>query len=534
LIKKCTPLFVGFMLQGVHALAAGDPSNILSTQDSALPVAIQDCPPLPQLRLHQHDSQLELLYQSHQEPLLWSTGTRVQTLVAALQSLEDDGLASDDYARPQVMAETRDGASPDQAAACFDLHLSSLYLRALEELLHGRVPATQPEWVAEGLISERAALSMLAAASLADPAMAMHRARPAVPEYEWLRQQYRQLRLHPGEWQAVPPGALLRPRADSPRIPALRERLVSGGYLPATSRQSEAPNHYDAELEQALRQFQLSQGLKVDGVLGPDTLSALNRSPSQRLLQLRLNLERLRWLEAWRSPDMLLVNVSGGTLQVIEQGQQRWQTRIQAGRSDRRTPLLVSRLNRVTLNPSWTVPPTIFRKDKLPLIREDVGYIARSDMQVLSSDGKVLDATSIDWTNPGNVLLRQRPGSTNPLGQMAFRFPNPFSVYLHDTPSQHLFERATRSVSSGCVRVEAASQLSDWLFQRLEPARREQVAIQLASGRTHEVSIPGGPRLVLAYWTAEADADGARWFNDPYRLDPELDQALRQWTPRYR
>ena len=127
------------------------------------------------------------------------------------------------------------------------------------------------------------------------------------------------------------------------------------------------------------------------------------------------------------------------------------------------TPPLKSQITRLTLNPTWTVPPTILQQDKLPLIREDAGYLARHGMRVLDAQGNDLDPASIDWHAPRNIMLRQEAGPANPLGQVAIRFANPFSVYLHDTPSKPLFDLSQRALSSGCVRVEVALQLVDLL-----------------------------------------------------------------------
>ena len=275
-----------------------------------------------------------------------------------------------------------------------------------------------------------------------------------------------------------------------------------------------------------MREAQKGFGLQVDGIVGPATLEALNRSRQQRLVQLRINLERQRWLQHFYRPDQLLVNIAGGDVRLYQQDNLIWQARVQTGRDDRRTPLLVSTLNRVTLNPSWTVPPTILRQDKLPRIQQDPAFLAEQRLRVLDYQGNELDPASIDWQRPQGIMLRQDPGPANPLGRMAFRFPNPFYVYLHDTPSQHIFARAERSVSSGCVRVENADDLAAAVFASLPAERQAQIARQQASGRTREVSLPTGTRVILAYWTAEVVAGQLRFLPDPYQLDTALISRL--------
>src|SRR5690606_18179207 len=120
-------------------------------------------------------------------------------------------------------------------------------------------------------------------------------------------------------------------------------------------------------------------------------------------------------------------------------GETRWSARTQVGRASRPTPTLKSEVTHFTINPTWTVPPTILRNDKLPEIRRDIGYLERNNMRVLDHRGNRLNPYEVDWNNPSGIMLRQDAGPQNALGQVAIRFPNPFSVYLHDTPSQSIF-----------------------------------------------------------------------------------------------
>ncbi|MBT9531809.1 MAG: L,D-transpeptidase family protein, partial [Pseudomonas sp.] len=235
-------------------------------------------------------------------------------------------------------------------------------------------------------------------------------------------------------------------------------------------------------------------------------------------------LERWRWLARDLQASGVLVNVAAAQLAYYQDFVPVWQTRTQVGRAARPTPLLKSQITRLTLNPTWTVPPTILREDKLPEIRRDLAFLDKHNLRVLDREGQLLDANSIDWNNPGSIQLRQDAGAHNPLGQVAIRFPNPFSVYLHDTPSQQLFAKGPRAFSSGCVRVEAVMQLVDLL---LTPAERERVTSLLASGRTHEFRLSTPLPIILAYWTAEVDGAGQLLYApDIYARDQALLAAL--------
>jgi murein L,D-transpeptidase YcbB/YkuD len=169
------------------------------------------------------------------------------------------------------------------------------------------------------------------------------------------------------------------------------------------------------------------------------------------------------------------------------------------------------------------MPPTIVREDALPQIRRNPNYLQEKNLQVLDLQGRPVDPNTLDWRNPTGVMLRQPPGPTNPLGQVVFRLDNPFAIFLHDTPSQDQFAKSSRSVSSGCVRVENAAQLADLLLTSASAEQRSLLLSLQESDVTREVMVPGGPQLIIAYWTAEAGADGRSvLMQDPYNLDQAL------------
>jgi murein L,D-transpeptidase YcbB/YkuD len=234
--------------------------------------------------------------------------------------------------------------------------------------------------------------------------------------------------------------------------------------------------------------------------------------------QLRINLERMRWLAQDLEPDSVLVNVAAAQLTVYQGGAPVWQTRTQVGRAERQTPLIKSRITRLTLNPSWTIPPTI--------IRRDPEFLARHNLRVIDRDGLPLAVENIDWEHPGDLMLRQDPGSKNPLGKLVVRFPNPFSVYLHDTPSQALFSKSPRAFSSGCVRIEQVMHMRDLL---LTSAERKRTDTLLASELTHEFRLAKPVPILLGYWTVQADSQGrAVYIPDIYQRDVALSAADRR------
>lgn len=468
-------------------------------------------------------------YQLQDDQLQWQAVARRAELTEQLAEMEYDGLNPRHYQRNLQQA-----GQVEQLDLCLDAAISHDYLLALHHLRYGVLDQQKVEsyWL-ESASTLKAPVDLARLAAENPLAKAFEGVRPTQNLYGRLRDQLRNgPLLQQQEWTRMEPGKSLRPGNQDARVPVLRTRLQEGGYLPAPLPSVEADEVqnerlYDDSLVAAVRAFQEDHLLEDDGIVGPATLKALNVSPRERLMQIRINLERLRWFDRYLEPDMLVVDIAGARLIYLENGQVTWRTRTQVGTTARKTPLLKSRITHLTLNPTWTVPPTIYRNDKLPAIRRDLGYLQRTRTRVLDSSGQVLDPATVNWEAPGNIMLRQDAGPGNALGRVAIRFANPFTVYLHDTPSQHLFGRATRTVSSGCVRVEEVIRLLDLLAG--DDSTRERMHSLLNTGKTRQFNLPEALPVLLAYWTVEVDADGRLRFRaDNYGHDVRVAQAMQQ------
>lgn len=459
----------------------------------------------------------------------WRDPVRLEQLYNSLLSLENDGLTLDHYAIPLVAQQILHLVDTEAAypAVEDEAVLSAAYLNALMDLQLGR---THGRGVEEYLNYRNqtqgtyAQLIDLAIEGLNDIEQAFDQARPDTLAYTNLRKAHQQLRKQIAEQPPLPAiypdRPSLRPGMVDERVLLLRKHLSLS--IPELE-----PALYDAELESAVRAFQQSEGLQADGIAGPQTLRLLNRTPQQRLDILRVNLERWRRLDQVLQDTQVIVDIAGATIRFFDAGQLIMDTRTQVGRPDRPTPLMLSNITHFTFNPTWTVPPTIFREDKLPAIRDDQSYLESNRLSVLDHQGNRLDPDTIDWNNPGPILLRQSSGPYNALGQVVIRFPNNESIYLHDTPNKHLFDRNQRYFSSGCVRVEEATSLVALLLQTTETAAVNQFDTLLSSGRTRNINTRVPIAIILGYWTAEADEQGhVEYHTDIYNLDSGLLQAL--------
>jgi murein L,D-transpeptidase YcbB/YkuD len=284
---------------------------------------------------------------------------------------------------------------------------------------------------------------------------------------------------------------------------------------------------YDEPVVTAVRRFQLRHGLAADAVIGPATLAALNVPVAARIEQLRVNLERARWVFYDPESEFLAVNIAGFQLYLVRRGEVVWRTRVQVGRPYRQTPIFKAEMTYLVVNPTWTVPPTIFRNDILPAVRRDPAYLASRNIDAFDSSGAAIDPATADWSgrNPPYRLV-QRPGADNALGRIKFMFPNEHAVYLHDTPSRDLFERDSRAFSSGCIRVEDPFELAEHL---LGQRGRERLDGITATGRTQTVFLDKPMTVMLLYWTAEVDAEGGvSFFPDVYARDPGVLAALAE------
>lgn len=524
--RHCTiafPLLAAILAANTSA----NPQQIhAALQETLMTDPSQQCAELATLRSVNTNTALNDLYQRLQYGSLWHDSSRLFELQTQLRQLADDGLNPDDYGFALQATTPND--------ACEELRISAQYLLALEHLNRGRLEQSdfEPVWRADALpaftpvdLALGNPVAGITGADLTGTAIAasFQHARPALPQYQALRTAYAAMDKNPPDRPLIASGPLLRPGMSDERITQISQHLQADGLISAPA----AHGQYDEHQLQAVRRFQVNHGLSADGIVGPQTLQALNTSPRHRVQQVQINLERLRWVNAHRRDYLLLVNIASGHLQLMRGNTILWQARAQTGRASRPTPLLVSSINRITLNPSWTVPPTILRQDVLPQIRRDPDYLSSHGMQTLNAQGEPIDPAQVDWRNPRGLMLRQPPGPTNPLGQLVFRLPNPFSIYLHDTPSQHLFAQPNRNLSSGCVRVEQALGLAEQLLASLPDARRQLITEQLASGLTHEVALGDGPQVILAYWTAFANDEGkAAFVPDIYGLDASLITAM--------
>ena len=455
--------------------------------------------------------------------------SHMDELIAALQQADREGLDPALYNTSTLAARraeagrgflTMKGFNETEAAG-LDVWLTYLYLRYASDLANGLsdLSHADPKWqIRDKKTDTLALLEQALDKNRVGPSL--QELTPEHPQSIGLREAYAKDRdiAQRGGWTAVPAGLKLKPGQQNAAVPAIARRLAVTGDFTGTV--TEQDTTYGPELQEAVKRFQRRHGLEPDGAIGAAVVTQMNVPVEERLRQLSLSLERWRWLPRELGDRHILVNVPEYRLEVWENKQVPLQMRVVVGKKDTPTPIFSDEMTHIVFSPYWNVPPDIAKNETLPSVMRDAGFLDRSNMEVLDKSGNRVDPASIDLSNAGAYRFRQRPGSSNSLGLVKFMFPNSFNVYLHDTPADSLFARATRSFSHGCVRVEQPEQLARYVLGDQPEWTPERIREAMQAGVEKHVKLTRSIPVYLGYWTARVSSDGLVQFRDDlYGID---------------
>ena len=460
----------------------------------------------------------------------------VEDFLEVIRSAYHEGLNPQDYHLNKIEAALSDlyaseielGIYDVAKLADLDLMVTQAFFLYASHLVNGRVDHRNiyPDWV----VSQGSADLKSLLGEAIDSGDVQKTLGDLVPHY----QKYIKLRenlikyqamAESGGWPHVPDGPTLLKGSRGPRVVLLRQRLIASGDLASTAREN--PAIFDRDLEMAVRKFQKRHGLKDDGRVGKSTLKVINVPLETRIRQIALNMDRLRWLSDDMGLDHIFVNIADFSLEVMEDEKPAMSMRIIAGKDEQRSCVLSAKMTYMELNPFWRVPDSIAAKEILPQIKKDPGYLAQRTIKVFkdwSDNAKEINPMLVNWSrvraNDLDYKFRQEPGPSNPLGRIKFIFPNECEIYLHDTPTRHLFGRARRDFSHGCIRVEKPVELATFLLRNKETWTKKKILAEIKKGKRQVVMLPDPVNVHILYGTVWVDHEGALQFrNDIYHAD---------------
>lgn len=480
-----------------------------------------------------YQEQISSFYNSRGNKPLWNSDELREELFEEIALTEKEGLTPGDY-HQEKLQELQEQAKGSRALqAQYEILLSDAFFSLAHDLFYGKLDPEKLHWIWDvkrepfdfgellGKIEESGSLKT-----------SFKELRPQHEVYKGLMRSladYREvLDSKEEDFEQIPSGQAIEPGDKDPRIPNIANRLQTLGFL--ENNLEGTGTIYTPELTKAVEQYQESQNMAADGIIGNTTLKEMNMTKEDRYNQILVNLERWRWYPRNLGEHYILINIPQYKLAVVKDGDTIRSHDIIAGTKNRQTPIFSDRLDHIVLNPTWTLPPTIKAEDVIPKAKTDASYFSKNNMIVSSPQGESVDPSSVDWSSldAQDYTITQKAGPTNPLGRVKIMYPNQYSIYLHDTPGQALFDQSERAASSGCVRVHEALDLASYVTGQDMATNEGGFDEILASGKTTSLKIDQPIEVYHFYWTAWQENGQTVFSEDVYNMDQTIAQALGQ------
>lgn len=480
---------------------------------------------------------LRNFYRDHDYQPTWIKPENRKELIGILEASYDEGLNPNDYHLQKIKElekQVAEGNRDIELLTSLELLLSDATILYAHHLMWGKVDQSKirEEWEIPQNPRPKHLDSLFIKYKYDNNLTALFdRLKPQHYIYIELREglkRYRKI-ANNGGWPEIPSGETLRKDDIDNRIGIIREYLTITGDLKMDN--SENPNLFDKELEDATKTFQFRHNLNPDGIIGKGTLVQMNASIEERMNTIRVNMERSRWIMHQLEPDFLVVNIAGFNIRRITNDSIVYFSPVIVGKKFHETPVFKAKVVYIEMNPTWTLPYSIATKETLPKILNNPNYLEEKNMIIMDNSGQILDPSTIDFTKYSTrnfpFTIRQNPGPNNALGEVKFIFPNKYAVYLHDTPARSLFSREDRAFSHGCIRLQKKWELLINLMDQPNVWNMDKINEVLKTHDTKRINLPEPIDIVLLYWTAGADKEGTLFFNkDVYDRDGDVLQIL--------
>lgn len=478
------------------------------------------------------DAVLAAFYRARGFDAVWSGGgerevARRNALLSAMAEAPQHGLGSRRHDPAALVRTLQEAVQPyDQGRA--EVAMSRAFLRLARDLNAGMfVPSeVEPNIKREVLAADP--LAVLTVFPEEEPVAFLRGLAPATPEYARLLSERMRLEavISAGGWGGEVPAGALEPGQGGAGVLALRDRLIGMGWLRPT-----ASAVYDEALAGALRGFQAAHGLAEDGVAGEGTLAEVNVAPGERLKSVLVAMERERWNAAPRGARHVWVNIPDFTAAVVDDDVTTFRCRSVVGAAEdyRQTPEFSDLMQFMVVNPSWFVPRSIIVREYLPQLQSNRNAVGH--LKITDSSGRPINRGSVNFAGYSArsfpFSMHQPPGPDNALGTVKFMFPNPWNIYLHDTPAKDLFQRESRAFSHGCIRLSDPHGFAHHLLARQTPDPEGYFGERLATGDETRVNLEEPIPVHLEYRTAFTNVRGGLQFRrDVYGRDGRIWSAL--------
>jgi L,D-transpeptidase YcbB len=483
---------------------------------------------------------LAVIYHATGSEPLWVSDTvpdaRAEIIRDFLRKSDEEGLNRETYKVNEI--ETLwDKANPTSLAQ-LDTLLTYNLLKYIHDISYGQALPTSSD---STLYSETGENDFDVVATIKDVLTAQNLATylsqltPAHNHYLGLKKAlkiYKSIAAS-GGWKQIPPGKTLRPGETDDRLHLIYKRMVAPGIPSIPSPESKV---YGPSLQKAVAKFQQLNGIDADGVIGPQTLAAMNVPASRLVEQIIVNMARWRWQAHFLGKKYVLINIAGYTLTAFKDDEIVLNFPVIIGQLQHQTPVFSDSIKYIEFNPFWNITPSIAKNEELPNLKKNPRYLADRHVRLFSSwdaDATELDSTTMNWRqiSPARMAgfkLRQDPGPWNALGRIKFVFPNKYSVYMHDTPAHDLFSRTKRDFSHGCIRLSNPLALAIFALEDQGKGwTREKIEPVFDSGKRMVIHLNVPLPIHITYQTTWVDKDGQIHFNrDIYARDEKLYKAL--------
>ncbi|WP_413827211.1 L,D-transpeptidase family protein [Tateyamaria sp.] len=478
------------------------------------------------------DADISAFYKANGYKSLWTGRTgrdrqRRTALFNVLASAGDHGLPVGRYDVNGLQAKMK-AAKNGRDRGLVEVELSRTFLQYSRDLQTGVLVPSRVNSAIVRQVPYRDRTSYLVNFSKSSPVGFFKALAPKTTEYNALMKEKLRMErmLTKGGYGAQVPGKALKPGQSGASVVALRNRLITMGFLKRTNSQT-----YDAAMQSAVQQFQAANGLSADGVAGAGTLTEINKSVQVRLQSVMVAMERERWFNQERGKRHILVNIPDFTAKVIDNGKTTFSTRsvVGANQDDRPTPEFSDVMEFMVINPSWYVPRSIVVGEYLPALKRNRNAVRH--IEITDSKGRKVNRSNVNFSKYTErtfpFSMRQPPSKGNALGLVKFMFPNQYNIYLHDTPAKNLFGREVRAYSHGCVRLADPFDFAYALLAKQTSDPEGFFQAKLATGKEARVNLKSPVPVHIIYRTAFTTPKGHTQFRrDIYGRDAQVWNAL--------